>query len=250
MNIIKFVFSLIIIIIICSINLFSQTECRVCYIGNAGFLIETNNKKILIDALFGGFKEDWCDSPDESVIKAIENAEPPFDKIDLIAVTHNHRDHFNAEIAIRHIKNNSLCKIICPFQADSVMRLFPGYKEIESNIIAITPNISRDTLAELEGISIRILRLKHASYYTKDENTSLSVDKHRYIEHIGFVINVDGISILHTGDAHPNNSGEFEEYDLINDRVDIAFFDRYIIGDIKKKKKGRWENMLNQKKLF
>ena len=42
-------------------------SCTITYIANDGFLIETNNSKVLIDALFGGINGNWCDQPDDSV---------------------------------------------------------------------------------------------------------------------------------------------------------------------------------------
>ena len=36
-----------------------SNEVRVTFVGNAGFLIMVNDKKILIDALFSGFSGDY-----------------------------------------------------------------------------------------------------------------------------------------------------------------------------------------------
>ena len=42
--------------------------------------------------------EDWCDSPSENTIESLCKATPPFDDVDIIAITHSHTDHFSESI--------------------------------------------------------------------------------------------------------------------------------------------------------
>ena len=44
-------------------------SCTVTFIANEGFLIGTTNHKVLIDALFGNIKGNWCDQPGDSVTR-------------------------------------------------------------------------------------------------------------------------------------------------------------------------------------
>jgi L-ascorbate metabolism protein UlaG (beta-lactamase superfamily) len=77
----------------------------------------------LTDALFGGFEGDWCDIPNEANQLKLAAAAPPFDKVDIITISHRHDDHFNPEMVISHLIRNPECTLICPKQVDSVLAL-------------------------------------------------------------------------------------------------------------------------------
>ena len=44
--------------------------------------------------------------------RRIETAEGEFDRLDLVLVTHSHKDHFNAAAVIRHFGNNPQAQLI------------------------------------------------------------------------------------------------------------------------------------------
>src|SRR4051794_8724048 len=81
-------------------HLFAQTadkNLHVTYIANEGFMLQTKNKKILIDALFtngyGAFP-----TPSQSTLKKIVNADPPFDQVAAYLLTHYHGDHADSKL--------------------------------------------------------------------------------------------------------------------------------------------------------
>ena len=94
------VISLCLVLLIHSGDLKSQTiysgtllECSVTYIANSGFLLRSGGKSVLIDALFNnGFGRYAV--PSNELKADMINGKPPFEKIDLFLVTHNHGDHF------------------------------------------------------------------------------------------------------------------------------------------------------------
>ena len=96
----------------------------VTYVANEGFMIESEGKKILIDAVFGGFEPTWCQVPPDSVVELMTAARPPFDSINLITVTHAHLDHFNADIVAVHMKHNRRGILVCtpPFAGTTTGR--------------------------------------------------------------------------------------------------------------------------------
>lgn len=71
----------------------NRGNCSITYIANEGFLIQTENYKILMDGLFGGIKGDWCDQPSDSISESMVKGIAPFDNIDLVLVSHYHADH-------------------------------------------------------------------------------------------------------------------------------------------------------------
>ena len=85
---------------------------RLTYIANEGFMVEVGGTKILIDAFFGGLQGDWADQPDETTAGKLARAEPPFDDVDLIAISHRHSDHFSEQMVIQHLLSNPSVKVL------------------------------------------------------------------------------------------------------------------------------------------
>ncbi|MBP1631366.1 MAG: hypothetical protein H6Q15_2259 [Bacteroidetes bacterium] len=239
---------ILVLLILYSTSAISQSPCKITYIANEGFLIKIDDKKILIDALFGGFDGNWCDKPNDDTKSKLERAVSPFDNVDIIAISHKHQDHFNAEMVIKHIINNPKCIIVCPKQTDSLLKSYSNYEMIKNIIIAITPAINRDTSLKIKNINIRILRLEHSHYYIQDEVTGLKVNKHENIENIGFVINVGGINLFHCGDANPWKEEEYRIFNLNKERIDIALLENLFMNDSQTKE--ILNNYINPKNII
>lgn len=200
---------------------------QVTYIANEGFLIEVENKSILIDALFGDKEYGFCDIPDSAQIKKMRNAENEFENIDLIAVTHRHVDHFYAPFVIDHLSNNKNGKIISCKQTINKIRNDDSYSPgMNSQLVEITPDSLTyiDTL--INGIEVRVYRLIHGPYYVDDPKTGKKINRHRNIQNLGFLMNVNGVKIFHCGDSSPACKSDYEHFRLDNEKIDIAFLGR------------------------
>lgn len=205
---------------------FSQTECKVTYISNEGFLLEVDGIKVLVDALFDNINESWCDSPSDSSIELMKKSKFPFDNVDIIAITHKHRDHFNESVVVDHLLSNPTVKVICPKQVGDILNKNPEFHKFSDRIISITPQFLSDTLINVSNIPIRIVRLEHSHYMIKDSLSGTMVNKHRTIENVGYVFNMNGIKIFHCGDTNPLNEEEYATFSLNKEEIDIAFLER------------------------
>ena len=118
----------IIILAFGATSLWSQEgreQCSITYVANDGFLYETKTGKVLIDALFGGIKGNWCDQPDDSVSNLILNGIIPFNNIDVVLITHYHVDHFNGPMVMSFLRNNKKPVLICPSQVTDMLKKNP-----------------------------------------------------------------------------------------------------------------------------
>lgn len=206
--------------------IYSQNECKVTYISNEGFLIEVDGKKVLIDALFDEIDEDWCDSPSDSIIELMKKSEYPFDNIDIIAITHKHRDHFNESIVVNHLLSNPKVKVICPKQVGDILNKNPDYERFSDRIISITPKMFCDTIIKVSNIPIRLLRLEHSHTLVKDAKTGNMINKHQNIDNLGYVFNMNGVKIFHCGDTNPLNEEEYVTFSLNKEEIDVALLER------------------------
>lgn len=76
------------------------------------------------------------------------------------------------------------------------------------------------------GHSIRAMLLKHGSWIETDPANGKSVDLHEGVRNMGYLIEKDGFTILHTGDCNSTNKPQFNAYGLSTKKIDVAFFDR------------------------
>lgn len=193
----------------------------VTYIANTGFLITTKTKKILIDSLFGKGELDYCDIPKKEIIYQMENENTPFDEIDIITASHVHRDHFDANIVMKHLYNNQRGVFISTQQSVNELRkVHDDYQVIKDRVLEINIELGNNVKIKKNNIEMKIFRFKHSPYYIIDEKNSVKYDKHGDIQNLCFLFNVDGINIFHSGDCEL-----FSNIRLDKEDIDLAFLD-------------------------
>jgi L-ascorbate metabolism protein UlaG (beta-lactamase superfamily) len=204
--------------------------CKVTYVANEGYLIETATCKILIDALFGGIKGNWCDQPGDSVSDLMINGKPPFDNIDLVLVTHKHTDHFSEQMVIDFLKNNLKSFLICPLQVNELLKKDPVYSKFSARIRICDSTMAADTFFTVHKVNIEAMQFGHGSYFITDSVTGKPTDIHKGVENIAYLIEADGYTIFHSGDCSSKDKTHFETYGFAEKEVDLAFLDRTFLG--------------------
>ena len=200
-----------------------RSQMTVTYIANTGFLVECEDKKILIDALFGNFESNWCYVPPDSVVELMVRAQPPFDDIDIVAVTHAHKDHFSASIVIDHLLHNRQGLLVCPEQVAETLSTSDHYSEIHDRVRVVSAPLDSVVTMEVAGVKIKALRTTHLPYYEEDVSTGESVVRHRGVEHLEFIFSVAGQVIYHSGDANMNNVLKYESFGFGKETIGLAF---------------------------
>ncbi|MFA6127253.1 MAG: MBL fold metallo-hydrolase [Bacteroidales bacterium] len=211
----------------------------VTYIANEGFLIETANHKILIDALFGNIRGNWCDQPGDSVINLILKGVPPFDNTDVLLVTQKHIDHFNEAMTISFLENNMKSELICPDQVNELLKHNAHYLQVAERIHSFRSDTIFDHSLSVNNIKIRTMRFRHGPWFETDSMTGQRYDLHQGVENFGYQVESDGFRLLHTGDCNTGNLSQFIKYGLFNQEFDAAFFDRVFL-------KPEGMNLINQ----
>jgi L-ascorbate metabolism protein UlaG (beta-lactamase superfamily) len=208
-----------------------QNSLKVTYIGNTGFLVQCQGHKVAIDAILGGWKSTDFDIPSDSTVNLMTTSQPPFDNINVIAITHSHSDHFEASIVAKYLKNNSTCIVLCSPQVADKLAAQPEYAEVRERIHTINAPVDSVTMFNQDGISVRILTSKHSPYFVTD-STGQKVDRHRNIEHLEYLFTIEGRSFLHTGDAAILDTEKYSRIGLGKDSIDVAFVQRWGCNDI------------------
>ncbi len=187
-----------------------QPTLEITYIANEGVLIASSDKQVLIDGLHREYKPDYAFLPTAEREK-IETAKAPFDKIDLILVSHMHLDHFHPEAVGLHLQHNQKSMLVSSQQVvDEVAKKFKGFEAIKSRVTGATPPLKEKVAMKSAGIDFEILGLGHGS------------GRWNWIQNLGHIIKLGGKKLLHVGDA--DASAEiFEKFNLDEEGIDIAF---------------------------
>ena len=183
---------------------------EITYIANEGVLISSGGKQVLIDGLHREYERDYAFLPPADREK-IETAKAPFDKIDLILVSHRHLDHFHPESVGLHLQNNPRATLVSSQQVvEEVEKNFKNYQAISARVTAATPPWKERVAMKVAGIDFEILRLNHGT------------GRHATIQNLGHVIKLGGKKLLHVGDADTAIEN-FEKFNLDEEQIDIAF---------------------------
>lgn len=132
--------SRVISLLICSVIVISsctqQKKMDVTYIANAGFLIESNGKQVIIDALF---KQGWGNYliPTDSIVSDIITQQPPFNNSNLMLITHDHADHFNASMVVDYLIINPDVVLIAPPGVTNTISKHPDYMKFKNQIVEL-----------------------------------------------------------------------------------------------------------------
>jgi len=192
----------------------------VTYIGNTGFVLSAGSQKVVVDAMFDeGW--DYYLVPTPSVLDKMKMAEPPFDDVDVILITHWHDDHFDAEIVGEHLRHNQGCTAVMTEQAADLLKKRKDYGKIAHQVIAVAPAWGESVEFRIGDIDVAAVGMKHAPYVVD------GVDKHRDVQNVGYVVTVGGVCAYHVGDGYLDVDEGFIESSGIGDRGIDAVFVEY-----------------------
>mgnify|MGYP006278793741 CR=1 FL=1 len=207
----------------------SIRDIEITYIANSGFLIEVQDKKILIDALFGREELSFCEIPKPETINRIIQARDIFENIDLVLATHNHRDHFHAPFVSEFLQNNKQVAFLSTQQAVRDLKMCSNYEKLHNQIVDTTPEYLSSVHKTINGIELTIYRLRHSAYYEENPQTGQEFNRHENVQNLGFLLDINGIKIFHCGDSSPRWINEYQHFRIDRENIDIAFLDRAFI---------------------
>lgn len=180
---------------------------EVTYVANTGFLLERNDKKVLIDALHSYFY--YAPTP-SAVLSKMNGAQPPFDNIDVLLISHPHGDHFDPALIGAFLRANPATRLIASSLTCQRMRDHDEslYDQLAEQVVALDVEFGGDSSLSFDGIEIRAMGLDHGGDYL---NLAIAVD-------------LDGVKLIHLGDMDPEASMRYlEDFRLHETDIDIAF---------------------------
>ena len=191
------------------IGIKNGTSVTVRYMANEGVLIASADKQVLIDGLHREYKPAYLFPPPE-MQAILENGRAPYDKINLVLVSHMHLDHFHPESIGQYVKSNPRAVFASSQQVvDEVAKNFPDYEKIKSRIKPVTHEWKKTSELNQDGIKVTFLGLRHSGERFKD------------IQNLGHVIEIGGKKFLHIGDADMT-AENFNSFGIAARGIDVA----------------------------
>jgi len=179
----------------------------ITYIGSAGFILESQNKKIMIDAPFNSsFISAFEAIPGyaEGIESKIANAEVPFDDIDLFLMTHEHEDHLDPQLLGQCFSKNLDAKLV------TTQGVYDILEDKVDNFADLKDRIIVNELGSYESIETTI----------DGFNLKVSDAEHAGLMHVhNFEFNLDGIEIAYIREQN--------KYEKTKD-IDILFLNTLI----------------------
>lgn len=162
------------------------------YLANEGVLVSGHATRILIDGLMGD------GLPGYPVVTgatrdSLERALGRFGEITVILVTHVHRDHFSARSVASHLRANPHAVVVGASQVADSLALLASWTD-RSRVRVVPARPSSTARMRVGRVAVEAHAIPHPP------------SRNQPVEHVVWVVELDGRRVLHLGDSSPTTS--------------------------------------------
>ena len=192
--------------------LFSQAvvaDVTITRLANEGVIIDDGSTRIMIDglvveryALYGGLPP--------QLEQQFNSASGLFENIDLALASHRHHDHNQPEFACKFLKASPQTKLITSMQViDLIRERCRPLVRTSTQVEVIDPQYEHPAVIRMDTAEISTFLLSHGT------------GKYARLQNFGHRVDIDGVQILHIGDAAMNVT-DFEIARFDSESLDVA----------------------------
>lgn len=172
-----------------------ETPTQATYLGNMGVMVSDGHSTILFDPLYANGFGIYQMVP-EDLRSDLMSGAAPFGPVDAIFISHMHPDHFSVGEMVKYLETHSEVRLFAPEQAVEAMRKEAEDVTIFERVISVPLNRLDAPLTYKEGdLSMDVVRIPHAGWPQRADVSNL----------VWRVTMTDGITVMHLGDADPND---------------------------------------------
>lgn len=176
----------------------------IIYTGNMGILINSEKTAVWIDGLHEYYGQDYLNPPDSLLEKSFSGT-GPFAPLKWLLFTHYHRDHFSKKLATRFLRIKQDAKVIAAPQV------------VDSFSVKVVVNAwnKNGQLIHDDAAGLRIYAFNVPHVWPQ---------RHNKVQNIAYLVEINGVRILHAGDAD-TDEGAFERIGISS--VDVAIIPQW-----------------------
>jgi L-ascorbate metabolism protein UlaG (beta-lactamase superfamily) len=185
---------------------------EITFLGNCGFLISAGSTHILFDAVHRQADYPQYSTSDDAFRKMLDK-EAPFERIDLMLVSHDHPDHVTADMAFQVLSHHPETTLVANDRALSGIRErnAAAYEKAADRIVSVTPEPASLKAVSVQGLSFKVFTQIH------DPHTEELVS--------AYLLDLNGIRILlHADSDLDRNAADLAKLGLEDENVDLWFF--------------------------
>jgi L-ascorbate metabolism protein UlaG (beta-lactamase superfamily) len=195
----------------------------ITYLANEGVMVSSGDRKVLIDGLFLKYKTGFA-LPADSTQRALAQARPPFDGVDLVLATHQHGDHFEPIPVAAHLHANPGASFLAAAQViDSLRRYAPALDLPPARLLPRTTREHTRRRDIVNGIVVEQLGIPHGGGW-----------RSRGLEHVAYIVELGGRRVLHVGDASLTDD-VLASFRLDTARIDVALLPAWLLTNDKER---------------
>lgn len=188
------------------------------YLGNEAVMISQGDSKIVFDPFFHNSFNYYQLVPDQ-ILNSLFANQAPYKNIDAIFISHAHGDHFAADQVLKYLSAFPKTQLFAPQQAVDQIKALPQGDAVMPQVTAIDLAY-KDPAQTLQfnGLEIDVVRIPHAGWPTRRTDVSNLLYR--------ITLN-DDITVMHMGDADPNDIHFKPYHDLWQAKTTDTVFPPY-----------------------
>ncbi len=180
----------------------------VIFLANEGVYLAGGERGVLLDGCVRVPYLEYGAVPDE-VWEKLLRGEAPFERLDLVLVSHAHRDHFQAEAARELLLARRDAKWVVHREvATAIESGWTRWPEVAGQVTAVAPVDGERAAYRVAGLEVELLRLPHGPARSMPEN-------------LAHVVQIGGRTLIHVGDARASGE-DLARAGLQGRRFDVA----------------------------
>jgi L-ascorbate metabolism protein UlaG (beta-lactamase superfamily) len=187
-------------------------------ISNAGILLEYENTKILVDAIYDDEGHDFSGIPHKTW-EMMLSGQDPFQSIDYLLFTHNHPDHFSERRLKEFLMNRKVKGVFLPEEAVDGNELSSFLEERNVPAVILGSQTDHQVFSLDSGLELQTVRMQHLKPLEK---------KYRDVSNFCYLLKLEQMKVLITADV------DYVHHDFreIPQEWDVVFLNPYFFGEM------------------